>query len=174
MSGGAFCLADSDRTKAEQNRSFYLSSSCVVEHDKTIRLGLAMPAVGVKENMSLSFSGVLHVFTGGEHQTNSDILRITPFVAQEGTSWSSSTDSIYSLGNIHYLPSDNTSFDTCNINTNVILKDCGYGFDIRTLGTFVGFEISNARSTNVTINLIKGSINVRYNYAPIKTLDLEV
>jgi hypothetical protein len=173
IDGNAFCLSVSDKSKVEQNRSFAYGGSKALNHDKTFRLGLALPAIGTKENISISFSGVIHTFTGGEHQTNADIIRITPFIASEGSTWSTDSSQL-SLGNIHYLPISDYSFDTCSINTNIILKDCGYGFDIRTKGTFVGFEIANARQTSATLTVIKGSVNCRYNYAPIKTLDLEV
>jgi hypothetical protein len=136
-----------------------------------VSLGVILPKLGRSDNISLSVYGSMYLCTGDSHI-------VIPFIASEGsTEWSGQASE--ELGNRIYLPHENYGLngaDVVSFKTDIILKDMGYGMDLKGKGIAIGFEINNVTSFPPTTSttFIKGTLSARYNYSPIKTLDQEV
>jgi hypothetical protein len=136
-----------------------------------VSLGVILPKLGRSDNISLSVFGSVYMTAGNVHI-------ITPFIASEGsTEWSGQSSE--ELGNRIYLPHQNNRLSgstSITFKTDIILKDMGYGMDLKDKGIAIGFEINSvvdgAGPQNVLF--LKGTLSARYNYSPIKTLDQEV
>lgn len=151
----------------------YGSSSINLGNSERILVGVCLPKLGRDDNISISFSGTCDAYTGGEHEKHQDVIRVNPFIAVEGTTpWDNSA--ALDIINIKYLPSNAKFYDHSSVNALIVAADLGYGQDLTDKGICVGFSVENHRSTAASISELKGTINARYNYAPIKTLDMEV
>lgn len=136
-----------------------------------LSLGVILPKLGRDDNISLSVYGTMFMTPGTSHL-------VTPFIASEGsTEWSGQASE--ELGNRIYLPHHNYPADQARVvtfKTDIILKDMGYGMDLKNKGIAIGYEINSIIPLAIpaTMTFTKGTLAARYNYSPIKTLDQEV
>ncbi len=138
-----------------------------------ILVGVCLPPLGIEENIAITFSGLCDAYWAGESVKNDDAIRINPFIAIEpATAWD--TSATLDIENIKYLPSESKFYDHSSINQLLVVADQGYGMDLTDKGVAIGFSVENHRSASATISELKGTINAQYNYAPIRTLDMEV
>ena len=170
-------LNPSTNGKAEVVESFRMSTDQIITgslgaaDQERLNVGVILPKLGRQENISVSVSGTMWICTGIN-------FVITPFISIEGsTAWSGQETE--ELGNIVYLPHHAVRGETCHsvsINTDVILKDMGYGMDLEEKSIAVGYECVCSYPIPVaqTVTYTQGTISARYNYSPIKTLDMEV
>lgn len=157
--------------KANICESFQIEPSFTAGYSSPGRVGVALPKLGIDDNISVTLNGICTAGTIGMDAVN--MTKILPFVALEGsTPWAGGAT--LSLGNIYYLPIANSANDKVSVNYQVLLADLGYGMSLKDKGVAFGFEFQTSSSATKNMSNIKGSITARYNYSPIRTLDMEV
>lgn len=135
-----------------------------------VRIGSLLPHISRDESITASFSGHMSVY-GIESSSAINSMQIIPFVASEGsTPWSGQASE--TIANIKYLPLMSKYTNTASVNILLVLADLGYGMDLYNKGVAIGFEVRCQGSE--TVFSADGTVNIGYNYSPIKTLDMEV
>lgn len=146
------------------------TSSISLPSTKCVNFGVGLPPISRKENISVSFSGNASGYSWDN--SPNDRVRIVPFVALKDTLASEEAGHM-AVKNIFYLPADCYQ-DSTSLNTTIIIKDCGLGASLESTGLVLGYQFKNIANDPRTVYNATVSISGRYNYAPIKTLDLEV
>lgn len=162
--------------KADISETFVMpngSNAISLTNSSRILVGVCLPKLGRDDNISISFTGTLDAYCGGEHEKHQDVIRVNPFIAIEGETLWDNSDTL-DITNIKYIPSSAKFYDHASVNALIVAADLGYGQNLSEKGICVGFSVENNRSTAASITEIKGTVNARINYAPIRTLDMEV
>ncbi len=140
-----------------------------------------LPALGRKDNVSVSFSGSFSYWIANSGSYNSETdgeyanIQCRPFIARVNQAIGASPDFNHpDLTNFVYLPWISKNANVCSIDATIIVCDLGYGHNVEDYGIAVGYQITSNGSVAARLRNCRGSINCRYNFAPIKTIDLEL
>ncbi len=156
--------------KPEYSRTFEQGTSTVsLGFNTTFGVGACLPPINTSANIALTISAVAHWRADSDDDRDNWITAM-PFVAL----------TTLPIGNLTvednskmYIPPCVKHTSYMAINKTVIVKDCGYGLDLKTKGLTVGIEWRNTLSATAVVRCVSGSLYTRYNYAPITLLDQE-
>jgi hypothetical protein len=163
-------VGGSDGVKAQANKRFVQNVNHSLGAAKTLAVGLAMPALGRRDNINISFNGAVKYYVHNSEPDGESIFHVLPFIART----TNVTEDVITAENMHFLPFQSKYYNVLSVDTNIVVADLGYGHDLKDKGICVGFQIQHSGSSAFNIRDFDGTICCRYNYAPIKTLDKEL